>query len=54
MNCPGPDEDSYRICLICQACYPGLSPRVQELLDITTNDLDDYITTEQLIEGVMA
>ena len=54
MDCPGPDEDSYRICVYCRACYPGLSPRVQELLDITTNDLDDYITTGQLVEGVMA
>lgn len=34
MNCPGPYADSYDICLECQACQPGLSPRVQELLEV--------------------
>ena len=53
MNCPGPDDNSYTLCLCCLACYPGLSPRVQELLDVSMKDAD-YITTEQIVEGVMS
>jgi hypothetical protein len=54
MICPGPDEDSYRICVYCRACYPGLSPRVQELLDISNGYTAAYMTPEQLVKEVMA
>lgn len=53
MICPGPDEDSYKICVYCRACYPGLSPRVQELLDITIN-ASPPLVYKSLVEAVMA
>ena len=34
MNCPGEDSDSFQVCVDCQACRPGLPPRVQELLEV--------------------
>lgn len=53
MICPGPDADSYRICVHCRACYPGLSPRVQEILDLSMSKI--IITSQQkLVEEVMA
>lgn len=50
MNCPGCNAASYEICLKCRACYPGLSPRVQELLEVGF-DVRDPVS---LVEAVMA
>ena len=52
MNCPGPDEDSYKICVYCRACYPGLPPRVQELLDVSIVDNRNYYIDKSLVDQV--
>ena len=34
MNCPGPCARSFAVCIQCGACKPGLSERVQEILEL--------------------
>jgi len=53
MKCPDCDSESYRICVYCRACYPGLSPRVQDLLDVTVNASPPF-AYKSVFEGVMA
>ncbi|MCK4268975.1 MAG: hypothetical protein KAW93_00680 [Methanogenium sp.] len=50
MNCPGPNEESYAICLQCRACMPGLPQRVSEILEICF-EIPGYVT---IVGGVLA
>lgn len=36
-TCPSDNAKSFKICIECQACKPGLSPQIQELSEANFN-----------------
>ena len=51
MKCPSKYSNSFQICVECQACKPGLPPRVQELLEVGF-DVRDWVKVTQRGDNV--
>ena len=51
MTCPGKHAKSFQICVECQACKPGLPPRVQELLEVGF-DVREWVKVTQKGDNV--